>query len=147
MECRHPDHEDATRLVLKAQFQAGLRMIETVGADGEVQAPWRPTHVLHYMQTLPFEPTLVVDVSAVWAQRMKALLAYRTQFFDPDYRPDDDEPETFISNPDFLAWVEARARHYGYPVGATYGEPLRVRGGPFGTDDLLSVLSKDRRYR
>lgn len=144
--CRHPDHPAAASLGKDALFYAGLRKLETV-YDGDPQEPWRPHHVLHYMQSVPFEPSLVVDVSDVWAQRIKALQAFASQFYNPDYTPGEDEPETYISNPDFFHWVEGRARTYGYQVGATYGEPFMYPQGPLGTNDLVGLLSHDKRYR
>lgn len=145
-DCRHPDHPAATRLVVDAVFTAGLRKVET--RDGAAaQEPWRPHHVLHYMQSIPFEPTLVVDVSAVWETRIRALKAYASQFHHPDYVPSPEEPETFISNPAFFAWVEARARTYGYRIGATYGEPLLYRHGPIGVTDLLRTLEREQPFR
>ncbi|MEL6614508.1 MAG: bacillithiol biosynthesis deacetylase BshB1, partial [Bacteroidota bacterium] len=140
-EDRHPDHPAAARLATDALFYSGLVKIETEW-EGEAQEPWRPAHVLHYMQSIPFEPSFVVDVSGVWERRMEALLAYRTQFFTgEDATPEasgdggasgDEEPETFISNPACLEWVKARARTYGYRIGATYGEPFLYRHGPVG---------------
>ncbi|RMH50257.1 MAG: bacillithiol biosynthesis deacetylase BshB1 [Bacteroidetes bacterium] len=145
--CRHPDHGAATRLAVEALFYSGLRAIETTGPDGTPQEPWRPHHVLHYMQALDFEPTFVVDVSAVWEQRMQALLAFRSQFYHPGYEAAEGEPETFISNPAFLQWVEARARTYGYRIGATYGEPFLYRHGPVGVSDLVQVLARPKPFR
>ena len=147
MECRHPDHGAAARLAVDALFYAGLRKIETAEDDGAPQEPWRPHHVLHYMQTLPFEPTLVVDVSEVWEQRVQALQAFASQFFNPGYRPAEDEAETFISNPAFFEWIEARARSYGYQIGATYGEPFLYRNGPLGVTDLMGALSREKPFR
>lgn len=141
-EDRHPDHPAASCYATDALFYAGLAKIETED-DGELQAPWRPPHVLHYMQTVPFEPTFVVDVSAVWERRMETMLAFRSQF----YTGDDTGPQTFISNPAFLDWIEARARTYGYRIGATYGEPFLYRHGPVGVTDLVGVLSREPTYR
>jgi bacillithiol biosynthesis deacetylase BshB1 len=146
-EARHPDHSDAADLSTDALYYSGLRKIETTGPDGEPQQPWRPHHVLHYMQAVDFEPTLVVDVSEVWDQRIEALQAFESQFFNPDYEPDEDEPETYVSNPQFFQWVESRARTYGYKVGATYGEPFLYRRGPFGVSDLPATLSNEARFR
>ncbi len=153
---RHPDHGDATRLATDALFYSGLAKIETED-DGVLQEPWRPHHALHYMQALDFEPTFVVDVSRVWERRMEALLAFGTQFYtgrdapdddtSGDDASDDDQPQTYISNPDFLAWVEARARVYGYRIGATYGEPLLYRHGPVGVTDLVSMLAREKPFR
>jgi bacillithiol biosynthesis deacetylase BshB1 len=146
-QSRHPDHSDAADLATDALYYSGLKKIETTGPSGDLQAPWRPHHVLHYMQAVSFEPTLVVDVTDVWDRRIEALQAFKSQFHNPDYEPDEDEPETFVSNPQFFEWVKSRARTYGYKVGATYGEPFLYRQGPFGVTDLPAVLSKEKEFR
>jgi bacillithiol biosynthesis deacetylase BshB1 len=143
---RHPDHGDAARLCTDALFYAGLARVETDEDDGTPQAPWRPAHALHYMHAVPFEPTFVVDVSSVWDRRVAALRAFGSQFHTPDADPADG-PQTFISTPDFFAWVEARARTYGYRIGATYGEPLLYRHGPVGVSDLLATLGRGAAQR
>ncbi len=147
LECRHPDHPNAARLAISALFYSGLRKIETYGPDGGPQEPWRPHHVLHYMQSVPFEPTLVVDVSSVWAQRMAAMRAYGTQFHNPAAPAAPEAPQTFISNPEFTDWIEAQARWYGYKIGAAYGEPLLYRHGPIGVEDLAATLRKEKPFR
>ena len=139
---RHPDHGDAARLGADALFASGLARLETAGEDGRPQRPWRPHHVLHYMNTLEFEPTFVVDVSSVWERRLAALRAFRSQFDAVD-----DGPETFISTPAFLRFVEARARTYGYRIGAEYGEPLLYRHGPVGIADLVQTLGREKPVR
>ncbi len=143
-DCRHPDHPAAARLAAEANFYSGLAMIDT----GDGAAPHRAAHVLHYMQSVEFEPTLVVDVTDAWETRMAAFYAFRSQFGGAERTADDDDgPQTFISNPAFVQWIEARARSFGYRVGATFGEPLLYRHGPFGTDDLMSVFAKDRTFK
>ncbi len=144
-ECRHPDHGASARLCADAFFYAGLRKIETE-MDGEPQDPWRPHHVLHYMQVIDFEPTFVVDVSDVWEQRIEALRAFKSQFYNPEYRASEDEPETYVSNESFFKWVEARARAYGYRAGAEFGEPFLYRHGPVGVRDLVRVLSFEKLF-
>jgi len=146
-ECRHPDHCDAAELATDALFYSGLRKVETTDVDGAAQEPWRPHHVLHYMQAVSFEPTLVVDVTDVWEQRIEALQAFESQFFNPDYDADADEPETYVSNPQFFHWIESRARTHGYAIGATYGEPFLYRGGPIGVGDLMDALDHEKPYR
>ena len=139
---RHPDHGDAARLATDALFASGLARLETAGGDGRPQAPWRPHHVLHYMNTVEFEPTFVVDVSSVWERRLAALRAFRSQFDAVD-----GGPETFISTPAFMRFVEARARTYGYRIGAEYGEPLLYRHGPVGIADLVQTLGREKPVR
>jgi len=102
--------------------------------------------VLHYAEIIPFVPTFVVDVTETWQQRIRAMQQFKSQFFNPDYRPKKKEKDTFVSNQDFFEWVEARARMYGYPVGARYGEPFLYRGS-LGIRDLMSVLKDRKKYR
>lgn len=146
-ECRHPDHGNATRLITEAVFFSGLTRIKLEEDDGQALKPWRPTHVLHFMQSIEFIPTIVVDVSSVWERRLKALAAFGSQFHNPDYESSSNEPETFVSNPGFMKLVEARAISYGYRVGAQYGEPFLYRHGPMGTDDPMAMLDKDKPFR
>ena len=145
-DCRHPDHPAGARLVADAAFQAGLVRIETPDAAGNLLEPWRPPHMLHYMQSVPFEPTLVVDVSTFWERRNEAVRAFATQFHTGAEDTSGD-PETFISNPAFMDWYDARARMYGYRIGATFGEPFLYRHGPIGTDDLVAMLKKEKPFR
>lgn len=145
-ECRHPDHGAASTLISEAAFYSGLRkiMVSTGPADtSRSERAWRPAHILHYVQSIPFEPTVVVDVSFVWEQRMNAVLAYHSQVFDPTYEKGHDEPETFVSNPGFVKWIEARARAFGYRIGVEYGEPFLYRHGPLGTSDIVRFLGQD----
>lgn len=144
---RHPDHGNAAQLVLDAAFYAGLRMVETKEEDGTPQDPWRPDHALHYMQTTPFEPTLIVDVSDVWEQRMEAMQAFKSQFFNPEYKPKADEPQTFISNPDFFSWIEARAQTLGHMIGAKYGEAFLYPQGPIAVSDLMQTFARKKAFK
>ena len=136
---RHPDHPRATDLSISAAFYAGLVKVET-SMDGKPQAPWRPRHIMHYMQGVSFEPDFVVDVSRVWTRRMDAVRAYVSQVHDSDYKEKSGESETFISDPGFVKYIEARARSLGYRTGAEYGEGFRYRQGPFGVDDLVATF-------
>lgn len=144
-EDRHPDHPNAARLATESLFYSGLAKIETTEENGEAQEPWRPNHVLHYMQSIDFTPTFVVDVSGVWEERMQALRAFESQFHNPGY--ESNEPETFISNQGFFDWIEARARAFGYRIGAEFGEPFLYRHGPVGVTDLVAMLGRDRPFR
>ena len=145
-ECRHPDHPAAAKFATDALFYSGLRKIETTD-DGDLQEPWRPHHVLHYAQSIPFEPSLIVDVSDVWEERLAAIAAFKSQFHNPEYEPEEDEPQTFVSNPAFFKWLEARARTYGYRIGAEYGEPFLYRQGPPGVKDLVAAFQDEKEFR
>jgi len=124
---RHPDHGQATILALDALFYSGLTKIETADEQGIPQERWRPSHILHYMQDRPFVPDIVFDISETFETKIKAILAFETQFNAGNAG---DEPETYISNTKFFKGIEARARHYGHLIGATYGEPFKYYNGP-----------------
>lgn len=116
---RHPDHIDASKLVKQAMFSSGLAKIKTF--DKEVpQEAYRASKLFYYMQTYTFNPSFIVDISPTFENKMKAVKCYSTQFHDAKNR----EPETFISSPEFLEYVEARAKFYGFQIGKQYGEPF-----------------------
>ena len=151
--CRHPDHVRTANLVKEAVFSAGLIKVETRDAEGNVQEPWRPHHVLQWVQSTPILPDLVVDVSDHWAVRMAAMRAYSTQFHSGSHEGDNrpsaapEEPETYVSNPAYLDFIEARAKTWGYPIGAQYAEGFTYAQGPLGTRNLVDLLSIERPYR
>lgn len=120
---RHPDHAAAGRLVREACFFAG------VARWGE-GAPHRPALVHHYMLHHTFEPTFVVDVSTVWAQRVAALAAYESQFGGVAA-----ERTSAISGGAFLDMLAARATVHGAMIGVERGEAFHCEG-PLGLDSL-----------
>lgn len=117
---RHPDHGRAGHLIEDACFLSGLTKIETKDRNGKPQERWRPKYVLHYLQDWYHEPQFIIDISDVFEQRMKAIEAYGTQFYNPLNASDGEQ--TYISSPDFLDSVIARARMLGKKIGVKYGE-------------------------
>jgi N-acetylglucosamine malate deacetylase 1 len=115
---RHPDHGRGSILVSESCFKSGLKMIKTVDVDGFDQEAWRPKAVYHYIQDRFIIPDLVVDVTAHWDKKMETIRAFKSQF----YNPDDSSPNTYISSPEFLDFIEARAKEMGHSIGVTYGE-------------------------
>jgi len=118
LEDRHPDHGKGAALAIDACFLSGLRKIET-GLPA-----WRPQHVYHYIQDRYLKPDFVVDISAHWATKEAAIRAFKSQFFDPNSK----EPASYISSPDFLAFIEARAQEMGHKIGVKYGEGFQTQG-------------------
>lgn len=116
---RHPDHIGASQLVKEAMFFSGLPKISTEENE-KIQIPFRPQKLFYYMQTYEFKPTFIVDISETFETKMKAVRAYETQF----HNPESSEPETFISTPNFLKFIEARAQSFGFKIGKNYGEPF-----------------------
>jgi bacillithiol biosynthesis deacetylase BshB1 len=127
---RHPDHTRTGRIVTEASFYAGLRSLETGLPEH------RPQAVLYYLQNYMITPSLVVDVTAHWKTKMKAVHAYKSQFHDPKSK----EPQTFISDPKFLEMIEGRGKHFGALINALYGEAF-VSKQPPRIDDLIAAYS------
>lgn len=133
---RHPDHGRAGQLISDACFLSGLRRIETTDADGNAQEKWRPKYYLQYLQDWYHEPDFLVDISDVFEQRMDSIKAYSTQF---NSSSDTDGPQTYISTPDFLESVIARARMLGKRIGVKYAEGF-VSEKKIGIKNLDSLI-------
>ncbi len=117
LEDRHPDHGKGAALAIDACFLSGLRKIETQFAA------WRPKHVYHYIQDRYLEPDFVIDISAHWETKEAAIRAFKSQFFDPNSI----EPASYISSPDFLHFIHARAQEMGHKIGVKYGEGFQTK--------------------
>jgi bacillithiol biosynthesis deacetylase BshB1 len=130
---RHPDHGRAAKLIRDACFLSGLAKIETK-LDGKVQKHHRPKSVYHYLQALHTEPDFVVDISTYYERKLKAILAYKSQFYNPKSK----EANTFISSPEFLEFVKGRATHFGVPIGAKYAEAFNVNRTP-GVNNIVEL--------
>lgn len=129
-EERHPDHARTGRLVTDAAFYAGLGALET-GVPAH-----RPQATVYYLQNYMFPPSFVVDVSADWKIKMRAIAAFKSQFFNPKAKG----PQTFISRPQFLEMIEARGRHFGALIGASHGEAFVTKQPP-KVDNIVGAYS------
>ena len=121
---RHPDHGRAGQLIATSCYLSGLSKISTADESGKNQQRWRPAYVLHYLQDWYHEPDLLIDISDVFDQRMKSIEAYTSQFYHPTMV--NKEPETYISSPDFLESVIARARMLGKKIGVKFAEGFKT---------------------
>ena len=126
---RHIDHGKGSKLVSDACFLSGLRQIKTE-LDGEVQEAWRPKVVYHYIQWQNIEPDFVVDISEFMDKKMDSVLAYGSQFYDPNSK----EPVSPITSKNFLDSINYRAQDLGRLVGVEYAEG-------FTTERYLAVNS------
>jgi bacillithiol biosynthesis deacetylase BshB1 len=125
---RHPDHARAAKLVSDACFYSGLNKIP--GA-----AIWRPKAVYHFNQDFYNEPDFVVDVTAFWKVKMDSLMAYKSQFHDPNSK----EPETPISGEGFFEYLKARSIDFGRPAGMHLAEGFQV-GRTLGVKNLFDLV-------
>jgi N-acetylglucosamine malate deacetylase 1 len=119
-EDRHPDHGRSSLLVNDASFLAGLQKIETFDDNGLKQEIWRPRYIFNYIQDVYLSPAFVIDISEVFDKKVAAIEAFSSQFYKAG--AGDDEPQTYISSPEFLESVINRAKMFGKMIGVKYGE-------------------------
>jgi bacillithiol biosynthesis deacetylase BshB1 len=131
---RHPDHGRAGKLISDACFLAGLRKVETE-MDGLAQEAWRPKRIFHMIQDRFAEPTIIVDISEAFEQKIESMKAYKSQFHDPN----SNEPMTYIASLDFFEAIKARAMLLGKRIGVKYGEGFICENVP-GVSDLDKLV-------
>jgi len=105
---RHIDHARSSELISNACFLSGLNKIKT-NNNNITQKAWRPKQVFHYIQWEEIQPDFVVDVSDYLTIKMKAVKAFKSQFYDED----SNDVKTPISSKNFLDSIEYRAKNLG----------------------------------
>lgn len=133
-EDRHPDHGRGAQLAKEACFLSGLLKIETT-FQGQKQEKWRPKAVYGYIQDHYIKPDFVVDITPYLERKLDAILAYKTQF----YNPDSSEPQTPISSKEFIDFLKGRWSEYGRQIGVAYGEGFTT-DRVVGVNDLKDLL-------
>jgi bacillithiol biosynthesis deacetylase BshB1 len=128
---RHPDHHRSHQLVQSASFYAGLKNRHPEGGE-----PFRPGAVFAYMQHDSFEPSFIVDVSAVWETKLEALRAYHSQLYQGT---ESKGAQTKVASRGFWLAVEGRARHFGLMINVELGEPFWSRL-PLAVNDLTAIV-------
>jgi len=128
-ESRHPDHIHTSNLVRDAAMLAGLKNL--MGEKGERESgglgePWRPYRVIYFLERYEVPPSFIVDVSAAFEQKMRAVRVHESQFHGPNMEKYG-AAQTSISRPEFLEVIEIKNRRWGAMIGAKYGEAFVVR--------------------
>ena len=114
---RHIDHPKGAELVSDACFLSGLRKVITE-LNGSNQSEWRPKNVYHYIQWKNSSPDFLIDISGFIEKKLQAIQAYSSQFFDPN----SNEPETLISNKNFISNVINRSADLGRLINVEHAE-------------------------
>lgn len=130
---RHPDHTNAHQLCKEAWYYSGLANVKTTD-NGKLQSAWRPLTYFNYMMKLEFIPSIILDISDVYHIRLKAVRAYKSQFYNPKSK----DPETLLSKKSFLDFLDTRAKYYGQLIGVEYAEPL-YSPKPLGISNLFDL--------
>lgn len=109
---RHPDHVATYHLWREALFSSGLGKFGT----GE---PFRPHRVFTYGVSPGLEPAVLIDVSASYDRKGRALDAYSRLTGGSAFSD---------TRSGSRALVETRDRHYGQLIGVEYAEAVRPIG-------------------
>jgi len=130
---RHPDHGRAGQLISEANFYSGLIKVPTTD-EGKPQTCWRAKAVYHYIQDRYIKPDFAIDITEVMEKKMKAIHAYKSQFYSELSK----EPITPISTKEFIEALYARATEYGRPFGVRYAEGFTAERIP-GVHSLFDL--------
>jgi N-acetylglucosamine malate deacetylase 1 len=129
----HPDHNHIVQLVRESARLASMyKYDEETGADKIV-----PPIVTHNLFSLRVVPSFIVDISDFLEEKMDAIRAHKSQFYDPNSK----DPDTRLSDKNFLFDLENRSRHFGTMIGTAAGEPFYVREA-LNVDDPIALLTR-----
>ena len=123
---RHIDHPKGSKLVSDSCFLSGLPKINTTYNNSKNQSPWTPKQIYHYIQWFDLKPDILIDISEFQEKKMKAIMAYESQF----YNPKSTEPNTPISSKRFIDIIKQRDQNFGRISGVGAAEGFTVERPP-----------------
>ena len=129
----HPDHNHIAQLVREsARLSSMKRYDEETGAE-KIPVP----NVAHNIYSRLVQPSFIVDISGFLEEKMEAIRAHTSQFYDPAST----EPETRLTSKTFLNELESRSRYFGWMIGSEAGEPFYVREA-LNIGDPIELLTR-----
>jgi len=129
----HPDHDHIARLVRESARLASMKRYDEETGDQKIPVPM----VAHNIFSRRVQPSFVVDISGFLSEKMDAIRAHSSQFYDPNSK----EPETRLTSKTFLVELESRSRYFGSLIGCEAGEPYYVREA-LNIDDPIQLLTR-----
>lgn len=129
----HPDHNHIVQLVRESARLASMRRYDEETGDEYIPVP----NVAHNIFSRRVQPSFIVDISGFMPEKMDAIRAHRSQFYDPNST----EPETRLTSKTFLLELESRSRYFGSLIGTEAGEPFYVREA-LNIDDPVALLTR-----
>ncbi len=115
----HPDHDHIANLVRECSRLASLIKYDHEFGQERIPAPI----VAHSVYSRLIVPSFIVDISAFACEKMDAIKAHKSQF----YNPDSNELETMLTSKRFFTETEAKMTYFGSLIGVEAGEPFYVR--------------------
>ena len=129
----HPDHNHIVQLVRESARLASMFKYDEETGSEKIAVPM----VAHNVFSRRVVPSFIVDISDFLDDKMNAIRAHRSQFYDPNSK----EPETRLSSKEFLVELENRSRYFGSLIGTMAGEPFYVREA-LNIDDPVATLTR-----
>jgi bacillithiol biosynthesis deacetylase BshB1 len=130
----HPDHDHIAFLVREAARLSSLRNYDQETGEQAL----RPAPVVaHSVFSRLVVPSFIVDVSEFADAKMESIAAHGSQFYNPESK----EPETRLTEKNFLEQIRARMIYYGSLIGVDAGEPFYVREA-LNVEDPLALLTR-----
>jgi N-acetylglucosamine malate deacetylase 1 len=129
----HPDHNHIVQLVRESARLASMRRYDAETGDEKIEPPV----VAHNLFSRRVVPSFIVDISEFLDEKMEAIRAHKSQFFDPDSA----DPETRLSQKGFLKALENRSRYFGSMIGVRAGEPFYVAEA-LNVNDPVELLTR-----
>ncbi|KQS36209.1 bacillithiol biosynthesis deacetylase BshB1 [Pedobacter sp. Leaf194] len=129
---RHPDHKNAAELVRDAAFLSGLKKLSDGVAQESQMEPWRPSALYHYIQDYYIIPDIVIDISAVFQNKMDTIRLYRSQFLDAS----DHSSSGIVA---LLGQIEATNKIFGRAINVPYAEGFTIERY-LGARSIFNIL-------
>ncbi|MEP7076506.1 MAG: bacillithiol biosynthesis deacetylase BshB1 [Acidobacteriota bacterium] len=129
----HPDHDHIAHLVRESARLSSMKNYDPESGDEKIAVPM----VAHNVFSRRTEISFVVDISEFLDEKMAAIRAHASQFYDPA----SSEPETRLTAKTFLNELENRSRYFGSLIGVAAGEPYFVREA-LNIDDPVELLTR-----
>lgn len=129
----HPDHDHIARLVRESARLSSMKRYDEETGGEKIPVPM----VAHNLFSRRVEPSFIVDISDFLDQKMAAIRAHRSQFYDPK----SNESETRLTDKNYLLELENRSRYFGSLIGVAAGEPFYVREA-LNIDDPIDLLTR-----
>jgi bacillithiol biosynthesis deacetylase BshB1 len=129
----HPDHAATARIARESARLASMRRYDEDEGLGAVRMP----ALAHAVYSRLVVPSFIVDISEHVEEKKRAILAHRSQFYDPASK----EPVTRISEEGFLKQLEHRWGYVGSLIGVAAGEAFYVREA-LNVPDPVALLTR-----
>ncbi|MBI2407787.1 MAG: bacillithiol biosynthesis deacetylase BshB1 [Gemmatimonadetes bacterium] len=126
---RHPDHRIAAEMIRDGCFLAGVRKTDPAS---EPHRPRKLLHAIAYREDHQ-KPTFVVDISADFETKLRAVACYASQFEGVIQAG-----EVYPNGEPLADIIRHQSAHYGSLIRCAYGEPFWTQE-TMRVDDVMAL--------